>query len=132
LSAISKRRQGDLEQVLQGVAMDDAFVVQAAARGFTVSRATLEEWDKKGIDDAELRTRGWTREEFEIALEARRPNSESSVALRHAHERTGMRIRKSEERHAPAQVVNIVMPSPRVLTEDERALAPVIEVSEDR
>lgn len=128
--AIARTQQ--LVAVLDEVAMDDARVVQAAAKCFKATRAELAAMEKMTPFELEvqLQARGWTPEDFEIALEARKPRSEASYAIQMAHERTGMRIRQAVERGGPTLNVAVVLPSITVVSDQEVATAPVIDVGD--
>ncbi len=80
--------------------------------------------------DIQLQARGWSRRDFQIALEARRPRSEASYAVQMAHERTGMRIRQAVEKGGTTVNVAVVIPSAVEVTAEELADAPVIDVGD--
>jgi hypothetical protein len=132
VSEKSIARTQALVAVLEQVAMDDARVVQAANKCFSATRAELAAMEKMAPFELEiqLQARGWTREEFEIALEARKPRSEASYAVQMAHERTGMRIRQAVERGGPTVNVAVVIPAAIHVTDEEVDAAPVIDVGE--
>lgn len=127
---LAVQRGKELLAVLERVAMDDARISQAANRALSVSKADLEAMTV--LNDAELKAKGWTREEFETAYEARKPRSETAYVVQMAHERTGMRIRQAVERSGTTVNVAVVMPAPAVVTDAELDEAPVIDVSEER
>jgi len=122
------KRGNELLAILERVAMDDARISAAASRAFSLSRKELGAMET--LTDAELAERGWTRESFEVALEARRPRSEASYAIQMAHERTGMRIRQTVERSGTTVNVAVVLPAPNVVSNRELEAAPVIDVNE--
>jgi hypothetical protein len=130
LSQKALARTRELVAVLEEVAMDDARVVRAANKCFSATRAELAAMEKMEPFELEvqLTARGWTPEEFQIALEARRPRSEASYAVQMAHERTGMRIRQAVEKGGTTVNVAVVLPSAHVVPEDELEAAPVIDV----
>lgn len=121
-----------LAAVLDEVAMDDARVVKAASKCFQATRAELADMEKmSGLElEVQLQARGWTREEFEIALEARKPRSEASYAVQMAHERVGMRIRQAAERGGPTVNVAVVLPAVAHVSDEEVARAPIIDVGD--
>lgn len=126
-------RQQALVAVLEKVAMDDAEVVQAANKCFEATRAELLAMEKMTPFelDLQLQARGWSRREFEIAVEARKPRSECSYAVQMAHERTGMRIRQAVERGGGTTVnVAMIIPAANVVPDEELADAQVIDVGE--
>ena len=122
------KRGNELLAILERVAMDDARISAAASRAFSLSRKDLEAM--QALTDAQLAERGWTRESFEVALEARRPRSEASYAIQMAHERTGMRIRQAVEKAGTTVNVAVVLPAPNVVSNRELESAPVIDVNE--
>lgn len=127
------KRSDELMQVLEKVAIDDAKVSLAAAKAFKLTRKQLADLEKlePGFElDVQLKAHGLTFEQLQIAIEARKPRSESSYAVQMAHERTGMRIRKAEEVRQTVQIAALVMPAPKTMTAEERAAAPVIDVEE--
>lgn len=126
-------RQKALVEVLDRVAMDDAEIIQAAKKCFSATRAELAAMEKMEPFELalQLSARGWTAEEFQIALEARKPRSECSYAIQMAHERTGMRIRQSIERGSPTVNVAVVIPSVTVVPDHELAGAPIIDLGDD-
>lgn len=126
-------RQQALTAVLEKVALDDAQVVEAANKCFKATRAELAAMEKMEPFelDLQLKARGWTQEEFQIAVEARKPRSECSYAVQMAHERTGMRIRQAVDRGAPSVNVAFIIPTAHVVADDELQEAPVIDVGED-
>jgi len=130
--AIQKRRSDDLIRILEDVAIDDAAVVKAGRKGFTVGRVQLlkaELMDEGPEKNAAIEALGFqTREDFEIACEARRPNSDSAAAYHHAHLRTGMRIRQAVEQAPKTMNVAIMMPAPQAPTLEQQRRAPVIDV----
>lgn len=128
--AIERTKQ--LVAVLEEVAMDDARVVQAAAKCFQATRGELEAMEKMTPFelDVQLQARGWTPEEFQIALEARKPRSDASYAVQMAHERTGMRIRQAVERGGTTVNVAVVLPAATQVSDEEVARAPVIDVGD--
>lgn len=126
---IAKRRSDMLLAILEDVAIDDARISKQAARGFQHSRATLEKMNADGVTDEQLEAMGFTREGFEVALEARRPRSEASYAVQMAHERTGMRIRQAVEKNTKVTIANIIMPQPQPMTDAQKRRAPVIDVT---
>jgi hypothetical protein len=130
MSSKAVTRQAELVAVLEQVAMDDARVVGAANKCFSATRAQLAAMEKMEPFELEIQltARGWTREEFEIALEARKPRSECSYAVQMAHERTGMRIRQAVERGGTTVNVAVVIPAANVVADDEIDNAPVIDV----
>ncbi len=130
--AIQKRRSDELIRILEDVAVDDAAVVKAGRKGFAVGKLQLtnvETMEEGSAKDAAIEALGFdSREAFEIACEARRPNSESAAAYHHAHLRTGMRIRQAVEQ-APKQLnVAIMLPAPMQMTREQARRAPVIDV----
>lgn len=130
-SAKAVARTQQLVAVLEEVALDDAKLVRAASKCFAASRAELMAMERMTPAELEiqLQARGWTREEFEIVLEARRPRAEASYAIQMAHERTGMRIRQAVERGAGTVVnVAVVLPAQRTVSDEEIEAAPVIDV----
>ncbi len=130
--AIQKRRSDELIRILEDVAVDDANVVKAGRKGFTVGRGELTrvELMEEGADKEQaFRLLGFeSREDFEIACEARRPNSEAATAYHHAHLRTGMRIRQAVEQAPKTLNVAIMLPAPQQMTKDQQRRAPVIDV----
>lgn len=128
MKALAKHRSDALQAVLDKVAMDDAMVCQDAARALTLTPKELLEM--RDFDDAQLAQRGWTRRAFEAAWEGRKPLSEASVAVKMAHERTGMRIRQTVDRQASPSVAVVIMGAPSRVTEEQRRNAPVIDVGE--
>lgn len=127
------KRSDELMRVLEKVAIDDAKVSLAAAKAFRLTRAQLVKLEamEPGFElDIQLKAYGLTFEELQIAIEARKPRAESSYAVQMAHERTGMRIRKAEEVRQTIQIASLVLPQPRLMTAEERATAPVIDVDE--
>lgn len=125
-------RQAALVSILEKVAMDDAEVVQAANKCFEATRAELEAMVKMTPFelDLQLQARGWSRRDFEIAVEARKPRSECSYAVQMAHERTGMRIRQAVERGGTTVNVAMILPSPVVVPDEELDDAQVIDVGD--
>lgn len=130
MSSKAITRQKELVAVLEQVAMDDARVVQAATKCFSATRAELAAMEKMEPFELEvqLTARGWTSEDFQIALEARKPRSEASYAVQMAHERTGMRIRQAVERGGPTVNVAVIIPAANQVSDDEIAGAPIIDV----
>lgn len=116
--------------MLEKVAMDDAQVVQAAKKCFSATRGELAAMDAMQPFELEIQlsARGWTREEFQIALEARKPRSEASYAIQMAHERTGMRIRQAVERGSTTVNVAVVLPAANMVSDQEIEDAPIIDV----
>lgn len=132
MSEKSLQRTQALVAVLEAVALDDARVVQAANKCFSATRAELAAMEKMEPFElnVQLEARGWTREEFEIAIEARKPRSETSYAVQMAHERTGMRIRQAVERGGPTVNVAVVIPAAIHVSDEEVEGAPVIDVGD--
>lgn len=127
------KRSDELLATLERVAIDDAKVSLAAAKAFKLTRkqlADLEAMEPGVALDTQLAAYKLTFEELQIAIEARKPRSEASYAVQMAHERTGMRIRKTEEMRPQVVVAAVVIPQARVMTAEERAKAPVIDVEE--
>ncbi len=133
MSEKSLARNQALVAILEEVAMDDARVVRAANRCFQAPRVELAAMEKMSPFelDLQLQARGWTREEFEIALEARKPRSEASYAVQMAHERTGMRIRQAVEKGGTTVNVAVVIPAAIQVSDEELDAAPIID-TEDR
>ena len=123
-------RQQALIEILDRVALDDANVVVAARKCFSATRGELAAMEKMEPFELEvqLQARGWTHEEFQIALEARKPRSEASYAIQMAHERTGMRIRQAVERGGPSVNVAIILPAQNQVSDEEIDAAPIIDV----
>jgi len=130
--AIQKRRSDELVRILEDVAVDDAKVVKAGRKGFSVSRMRLltVELMADGPDkDDEIERMGFaSREDFEIACEARRPNSDAAAAYHHAHLRTGMRIRQAVEQAPKNLNVAIMLPAPQQMSQEQVRRAPVIDI----
>ncbi len=130
--AIQKRRSDELIRILEDVAVDDAAVVKAGRKGFTVGRAELarvEVMAEGAEKEQAFRLLGFeSREDFEIACEARRPNSEAATAYHHAHLRTGMRIRQAVEQAPKTQNVIVMLPPAAQMTQAQQRRAPVIDV----
>lgn len=132
-SSKALERSQALVAVLEQVAMDDARICAAANKAFSATRTELEAMDKMPPFELEIQltARGWTREEFQVALEARRPRSEASYAVQMAHERTGMRIRQAVERGGTTVNVAVVIPTATSISADEEARAPVIDLGDE-
>lgn len=125
-----KRRDGELAQIIERVALNDARTCEDADRSLTVSRGTLEAMAT--FTDAELEAAGWTRRQFETACEARKPRSEAAYAIQLAHERVMAHLRSDgATRVAAPAVAVIVMPGDRVISEAVRKNAPIIDVGQE-
>lgn len=113
--------------------MDDARIARAANKCFQATRAELAAMERMTPFelDVQLKARGWTNEDFEVALEARKPRSEASYAVQMAHERTGMRIRQAAEKGGTTVNVAVVIPAAVQLSDDEVNASPVINVGDD-
>lgn len=130
MSEKSLARTQALVAILEEVAIDDARIARSANKCFQATRAELAAMEKMTPFelDVQLTARGWSREDFEIALEARKPRSEASYAVQMAHERTGMRIRQAVERGGVQVNVALVIPAAHVVSDEEIDAAPVIDV----
>jgi hypothetical protein len=130
VSAKAIARQQDLVALLDRVAMHDARVVEATQKCFGATRAELAAMEKMEAFELEvqLQARGWTREEFEVAVEARRPRSETSYAIQMAHERVTARIRQTADRGSTTVNVAVVIPAANQVSDEEIDSAPIIDV----
>ena len=132
MSEKSLARTQALVAILEDVAMDDARIARAANKCFQATRGELKAMEAMQPFELEvqLTARGWTHEEFEIALEARKPRSEASYAVQMAHERTGMRIRQAVEKGGVHVSVALVIPAAHQVSDEEIDRAPIIDVGE--
>jgi len=108
-SEARKERIDALRDRVLSLAEDDQRICELANRSFRMTKAQLEAL--AALPDEELRARGYEREEVEVMLEARNPMSQASYAVRMAHERMGMRIRKAPERLEQPTRPQVVMPT---------------------
>jgi hypothetical protein len=87
---------------MEKLARDDLSIVSAMNRFADLGDKDYKELE--AMSDDELKILGWTRKKLRIAYAARLPRAAVPYALQAAHERTGMRIRKSDQRPENATI----------------------------
>lgn len=110
-TALAKVRQNELAKILEDVARDDLFVVQAGTRGLRSFTSTDEALALLALPDKELTAKGWTREELRIAFHTLKNSKEAPTGLKFANDRVLMRWRDgSGEKPSSGAAPTFVLP----------------------
>lgn len=105
-----ERVEAMVEDVMR-LGEEDLAITRLGNRSFGYTRLQLTEM---GVwSDGQLAEAGLSREEYEVMVEARMPMGLASYAMRMAHERMGMRLRKAERAIAAGGAApQVILPLP--------------------
>jgi len=120
-------RRNALASIIADVAEADVELVRAA--GLAKRLRNYEEGELLlNQDDAAIEKAGWTREELQIATDAKRTEKEVPYYVKMAQRRFELRTREASDAK-PAMAVQVVLPPPVERTREARDNAPVIDVT---
>lgn len=126
VKALAALREDALQSIVDGIAKDDADLVQTAK---LARRLPSIAWGLAllGQDDATLEAHGWTREALIIAVDAKCPSRDAPLYLVAAHDRHKQR-HKAPEAAVVADNVQVNIMQQNNFSAEQLAAAPVLEL----
>jgi hypothetical protein len=121
-SPLVRERENALASILAQVVEDDACVIRAAGRAREIM-SPEHAFELMECPDDQLKALGWTRQELQIACDAKMSKRESPFYLQMTHERSLLRYR-GEEGQRPFVDAVIVSPTQAPQLQEAQPLPP--------
>lgn len=110
--ALDKVRANALANILAQVAEEDAQICRAMNLARRL-RSVAEGEAMMEMPDELLKTNGWTREDLQVAIDAKNNSKFAPVYLKMAHERATVRWRDGQGEKAAPKAVAFIVPVPQ-------------------